>query len=516
MVLREAIAGTQHTARQRAALTLLILIAPQLATCPEVVFKELIPPLLSLAGIPASSEYRPTPGLAISSSLDIVDLALSALSFIGRRGPAGLLLRQVQQHFEAHPDHLRLLARYSLESGTLLTPTVVPLEFDHYQRYESAIGRWMKLRDNHTSTQGTARKLADCLDIHQALLASAEEAAYPAAAHFLRLLEHSSAHPDQPWQQVWQAYLAEQMTSGSSTAYQESALLWAMLFPAQPDLQTLAARLLADLQHERDPAQRFAQRFLVTVAFDLRDLRDLRDLNYMSYLRDYLRDLNHLRGPRGLRNLRSLRDLGGLSYLRCLSHLSYLRYLRNHKILKDLSHPRDLMDTRGLIGLSYLGDLLFTRKMSEQVMTSLIAGNLVDSSQFVDLFTILLGRVLQMNAAKEQGGTIERELGQLVQVVCDSFAAAGNEEEREAALDILRYLPVRTENEVRSVLRLAERAADERVQQACAAAVAYAHPETPLAWAALEEGRHSAIKLVREAVEGPLEWKWQGEERAKP
>jgi len=519
MVLREAIADTQHTARQRAALTLLIVIAQLLAACPEVIFKKLVPPLLSLAGMPASGEYRPAPGLAISSSLDIVDLALAALSFIGRRGPARQLLRQVHQHFEEHPDHLHLLARYSLESGTLLTPAVVPLEFGYNWRYEPAVRRWIELRDKRTNTRVTARDLADCLDIHQALLASAEEAAYPAAAYLLRLLERSAAHPDQPWQQVWQAYLAEQMTSGSSIAYYQSILLWAMPFPAQRDLETLAARLLADLQHERNPAQRFAQRFLVMLAFDLRDLRDqryLRDPDDLSYWRD-------LRNPGDLsylRDLRNLSDLSDLSYRRNLSYLSYLSdledlfFLRTASYMRNLGYMRNLSYTRNLSGLSYL---LLTRKMSEQVMTDLAAGNLVDSSQFVDLLTILLGRVLQMKRAQEQGEIIERELGQLVQVACDSFASAGNEEVREAALDILRYLPMRSEHEITSVLQLAERVDDERVEQACALAVEYAEPETPQARAALEAGGWSAIKPVRNAVDAyQPTWQKSGGRNAKP
>ena len=71
-------------------------------------------------------------------------------------------------------------------------------------------------------------------------------------------------------------------------------------------------------------------------------------------------------------------------------------------------------------------------------------------------------------------------------------------------MDILGYLPARSANEILFVLQLAEDATDERVQRACARSLAIATPLGDDAWRALEVGKTSKVKVVREAIEERL------------
>ena len=137
----------------------------------------------------------------------------------------------MRKRFTENPEHLRLLARYSLECGALITPAVVPLAEANYQRYEVAIGQWIKLRDAHKTGRVSEREIDTCLSIHQALLASAEEVAYPTSLHLLNMLQSSAGSPDQPWQPVWQNYLSNLLSTGSYLGYQEAILLKFYSYP---------------------------------------------------------------------------------------------------------------------------------------------------------------------------------------------------------------------------------------------------------------------------------------------
>src|SRR5205807_373371 len=72
--LCQSISDTSRLARQRATLTLLTMIAPQLDACPSSVFEMLIPPLLALAGLPAIGEHRPTSDVPLTSDFNVADL----------------------------------------------------------------------------------------------------------------------------------------------------------------------------------------------------------------------------------------------------------------------------------------------------------------------------------------------------------------------------------------------------------------------------------------------------------
>ena len=273
--LYKAITDTNNTAHQRATLTLLSMIAQQLGACPTCIFQRLIPPLLAMTGLPAVGEYQPASGMSQSSTFTIADLALTVLSFIGKRGPAGLLLTEVRAYFKEHPEHLRLLARYSLESSTLLTFTVVPLAEANYQPYAEAIGQWIKLRDVSKTRRATEREIDSCLNIHRTLLDCAEEVRYPTTMHLLKMLQASASHPDPSWQNIWQNYLLQQLNSGRYSAYQEVVLLWVLLFPEKHEQEQLKSVLLRHYTSDGTSIQRYAQHFIVTLSIDLRDLRDL-------------------------------------------------------------------------------------------------------------------------------------------------------------------------------------------------------------------------------------------------
>jgi hypothetical protein len=128
-------------------------------------FDTLIPPLLTLGELSAVDKHqhhtRP-----LSFDPTIADLSLTTLSFMGKRGPAGLLLATIRQHFKDYPNHLRLLARFSLEARALLTLAVVPLTEGNYQHFESTIVRWLVLRDQYRQDHITEREIDICLDIH--------------------------------------------------------------------------------------------------------------------------------------------------------------------------------------------------------------------------------------------------------------------------------------------------------------------------------------------------------------
>ena len=481
-VLYETIADTSQVARQRATLTLLTMIAQQLASCPPNVFETLIPPLLALAGLPAVGDYQPSSTVPVAPDLDIADLALTALSCLGKRGPAGSLLLKVRHYFNDHSEHLCLLARYSLECGTLLTLTVVPLAKENYQRYEKAVGQWIELRDAHKTSHVSDREIGECLTIHQVLLVSAEEVYHPTASHLLTMLQLSARQPDQPWQKIWQGYLLQQLTSNQYMSYQESILLFVSLFPEERAQTPLASLLLNHYDNGPISLQHYAQRFLATLSIDLRDLRDLRDPSY----------------PRDLRYPHYVRDMNYLRYLRNLIYMRDPRYLKNLSYLRDPRDIRYLRDPR---------DLVLTQALTRKAISRLSPANVTTAGyrEQIDLLAILLGRELHIvEDLDEVSDEVEGETRQIVQAMYAVFTRTKSDEVREAALDIVRYLPARSANEIEYVLGLAKDMADARIQKACADALEFAIPKTDEAWDALALGKGSGVEAVRKAVEGRL------------
>jgi hypothetical protein len=99
----------------------------------------------------------------------------------------------------------------------------------------------------------------------------------------------------------------------------------------------------------------------------------------------------------------------------------------------------------------------------------------------------------------------EQEVQRIVQFVLP-FAQATSEA-REVVLDIIRYLPMRTIQEVADKLDFVEKTQDKDLQEAAVQAIRYARPATDGAWKALEQGRTSSVFIVCEAVEEALKRK---------
>jgi hypothetical protein len=210
-------------------------------------------------------------------------------------------------------------------------------------------------------------------------------------------------------------------------------------------------------------------------------MRDARDKNYLRKLRS-MRDVRYLRNLRNMRNLRILGDILRIQDERNIDYLLYLEYLRS---------PR------------YLRYLLFTPDLVSKALKRLPA---IDVAEYWDILTILLGRVLQIQEARELGNPVEAELQQIKQVACTGLVSSSNNEVCEAALDIIRYLPARSVNEIKFVLQLTEEA-DIRIQQACADALERARPNMPEVWAFLESSKNlsTRVEIVRAAIERRLQ-----------
>jgi hypothetical protein len=504
LTIQETIHNSQCPLRQRVVLTLFTIIAQDIHQCAPVVFKKIVPPMLGLAGLPEVGEFQPSPPMT-TSDLDNIDLALANLSFLGAHGPAGASLDHVCPRLE---PYLPLLAEYSLQSGVLITPTIVPLGEANYRGYEEAVGRWQRLWNNMQKSKQaipTPQEKRACIIIHQDLLKCAEETCYPAEMHLLHMLERSQIYPDQPWQVVWQNYLQEQMSTGTYLTYQTCASLWATLFPIQKDQQALAATLLEHWYDDAKP-QRQAQRFFLCVIEDFRNLRDMRKF----------RDFSKLSNLLVLRELREIRDLRGLKYLKYFRYLRYLRYfgylrhaedletlrglrymnnLRDLSYLRDLKHLKYVINLRETIDLRDLRDLLLTEKVRIEAEQRLSTCSFPEQ---VELLTLLLGRVLYIHDSDEEGIKSVEEIKRILRTALPFIQA--EKDAREVVLDIVRCLPARTEQEVVYILDLAQSTQDEDLKEAYLEALRYSSPVTDGAWAALEKGGMASDPAIREVV----------------
>jgi len=472
--LQSIIADGKQPARQKATLTLLCEIAGSLRFMRYNLYLLLIPSLLALAELKTVPPYTPASGVQAATDFDIADLSLALFSLMGSRGPGGLLLESTQNYFKDHPSLLRDLARYSLASGTLITPVPAPLEGESFELYSHAIGRWIKLRDSYKRTHITESNIKDCLSIQEAILNCVSEVRYPAAMDLQAMVQRAANDPAR-WQEHWQSYLLEQLENAPYVHYQQVALLWIMLFPEKQNLEILKDCIINHYNSSHLPQQRYSRRFLSALSIDLRDSRyliDLRDLRDSRYLRN-------LRVSRILRNLEDLKDLKDLRDLRDL------RYLRNLIDLKDLRDLRDLI----------LGE-----DVAENARTALLSQG---TSPNIDLFTIMMGRILQVQENGETGPQIEGEVQRLAAVAFD-YLSRGNITDMvvyEAALDIVRSLPARTANETRFVWQVMQAATEPRVSTACLQALAMAEPQNASAWHEIEQGKTSSVQEVREVVE---------------
>ncbi|HEY7975305.1 MAG TPA: hypothetical protein VID72_08180, partial [Ktedonobacterales bacterium] len=320
-----ALRGVAGLEIQRAALTILSLIAQNLGECHERVFETLVPTLRGLTGLNDTGlngigPRRATTAIAPATDCLLADLALTALSYLGPKGPAGAYLAEVREHFASNPDQWQLLARYSLECRVLLSFAEVPAEGERFTRFETAIERWIALRDR-LAADGTTKAVAIaepdvtvCREILVELLECAEETCYPEAMHLLAMLRASVKQPDRPWRAVWKDYLVQHLHASSAVTYQVAVLLWTVLFPHQVEQEAIADRVMRDYRGGGS-ARPFAQHLIALLVNDLTEPTELRNLDELHYL-IYLRDLSYRRYLRDMSNMPNVRNLRYLSYLR--------------------------------------------------------------------------------------------------------------------------------------------------------------------------------------------------------
>ena len=260
---------------------------------------------------------------------------------MGRHGPAKHLLYHTRAYFKEHPDRLYELARYSLECGTLITPTFLPVHQESRQRYEDALICWDQLHHILQRNKSISEQdINACLAIHEMLLAVAEEALYPTASYILNMLERS-AHDPASWRHIWQQYLLEQMRLGRDITYRECVLLWISLFETDSEQRIIVEAILADYDNRGSPVQECAARFLALLS---KAPRDLLCLQHPLYLRD-LRELQDSHSVKDLRHLVAEREQ------RTLRHQSRMR---TFQYLRDRPHPDDLLYLRDLLYLQNL------------------------------------------------------------------------------------------------------------------------------------------------------------------
>lgn len=462
--LREAVFDRAHPDEQRSVLTMLaIIIQPLVTASNKEIFDTLIPPLLALAGLPAVVEgdaaFTPTDGLAASDDPTVRDLALTVLSLMGKRGPGGRLLPLMKEQFK---EYLPLLARYSLDCGTLITPFSIPLSYDNYQRYEAAIARWIDLREKAAkNTHTTNADREKCLDIHKTLLQAAEDVNYPTASTMLAMLDASSTANDS-WQEIWHQYLLDQLETGASILYFDTALLYNSLFIKRKEQASLAT--LVERQYTYpSPRQQLATRFIA----------------YMS---------------------EDFSNFDNLHYFRSFQHLRYLRYFRNSTVTYTLKDLQTLQGPQSFQDSKTLRYCFLTKKFAQIAMHRLKELELQP-----DLLQILLGRIIQMQEMENIGKEFEEEVQLIIQTVTPYLTSTAPDL-HYAALNVLRYIPTRTENEIRFVVMGAEQTEDKQVRDAYCSALQKAQPIGESEEQMIKEiGKLSPVAEVRMAVERNLE-----------
>ena len=488
-----------HPSRQRVILTLLLMIARRLRNAPDNVLTPLSAILLDLVGLTAQGKPKSPRTHLSSSDMLLADLALVVLSFLETRGPAGTLLPELRRSFNLHPEHLRSLASHSLERQTLLTPVVIPLEAESYQRYQSVIAQWQRLQSQLEKHAPSAKDFNICLSIQQTLLACAEEIRYPSTYHLLNLVQAEERHPEQPWQQSWQGYLVTQLESGHYISYQDVALLWLILFPEEEAMKNLFKMIETHYRGGKTPQQSYAQWFLARVSSYERHQLDEREQRFIYS--KYMAARNSWLLP----DLRMMRDLRDLLDLCRLHEPADMRKIHDSRLISDPVFLQRLNPKSVYINLSVL---LPTHSIAEQTIKCLAgwaATPSADPQEGVDLLTILLGRMLRLLKTGEMGDVVEQEIEQLCQVITSHRQSLEVPQVRDALKELICYLPARTAQEITLLVQLAEDASKGGIVNACAIALDRTAPKTPEAWQSLESVLNSPVEDIRTMVEKRLQ-----------
>lgn len=116
-----------------------------------------------------------------------------------------------------------------------------------------------------------------------------------------------------------------------------------------------------------------------------------------------------------------------------------------------------------------------------------------------------MGRLLLLQENDETGPVVESEVQELTSTALTCLTIESvDTEAREAALDVVRYLPMRTENEVQFVWKIVNGTVESSIHNACAYALGRAKPKDDGAWEALRLGETSQVREIREAVASVL------------
>jgi len=438
VTLCDAIVGEPEPSLAYPTLLLLSRIAYEIKESPAIVFKSLLPVLLQVANTTQKETYRLSlPDPAIDPVL--ADLALTVLSLIGSQGPAGTFLKNTRQFFSQSPDHLRRLARYSLENKVLLTPAIIPFHAGKYLIYQSAVADWKALLHHSRGRSLTTGDIEKSLDIQRSLLNCAEEVCYPIIPIFLEVVEKAGEHVI-----AWQAYLLNRLRKCKGIEYALTLLFWSVLFPEKQALRIITSLVQSDFSHEQSPQRRGAQHFLAMISKSTPSLRD------MEYIRN----------------------------------IWYIWYINNDYDVKKMRELDDLQILEEPPGLQSLRQALLSCEVAEQARARLSKATMLER---LEIFAIQLGRLQELPEKKEadQGKSVETEVEEIAWLAIEDLTEKKLSETRSLSQELISHLPVRTRSEIAFVLSLAEGTNDKQLQQLCALVLKQAQARSPELWATL-------------------------------
>ncbi|MBV8822603.1 MAG: hypothetical protein JO123_07420, partial [Ktedonobacteraceae bacterium] len=149
---RTALCDPTDPVRQEGATHLLASLAPDLPSCPKLIFSALLPPLLQLADVVDMSrppddiaEHLPRP-TAQAATQRVAEYAFITLRLLNADGPAGWLHTAWCAWNTEKTALLKLLTRHSLQINYLLTPAAFPgkPDYPHWDTHFTIRQDWQK------------------------------------------------------------------------------------------------------------------------------------------------------------------------------------------------------------------------------------------------------------------------------------------------------------------------------------------------------------------------------------
>ncbi len=487
VLLRGSIIGEFGSFYQRMTLLLLVMIARQMLSFSPLIFDYLIPPLLALAGLPGVGSYQPLAmgDLRGPTNLIIVDLAVTVLSFMGTRGPAGELSLSMTK--EPSTALSSFLLKQSLESsqisgagrriGILFTPIVVPQHEASYTAYEECVKGWIDVCINSGVASLGFSDRARGQEIYARLRTEAKEIRYPSS--IAEIMDDKEAQQQTTWESTWQKFLLNRLEHGPIALYQEVIWLYEMILPTEEAQGELEKRILAhyndELHARRDAAQHFIallgayawSTYYCRYIRDILDVADLRDITESSDNNtDYIKQIRVLRRPRAMRDIRRIRLGQRNSQMDKLELLdtSNQDWLNYHLPPSQL---RQRLLTQDVTKIAYERLLAQAQKAQQHLPFELV--------ECLDLLAIMRGRLLYgIHQALLDEGRHQSEVKDIVDVFLEIACMFDNLEIRDLLLEIIRCLPVNEGKYILHITRIADVACQdsgwhEKIVNTCAA-----------------------------------------------